>query len=204
MGVQHKKDLCENGKDLQATVKRPLCIWFCTWETSIFLPVILEREGFQASYFQQGFICYYDEQGSLLREIGTVNQEHAAESRSEAALSTWGRVCCWGGGWSEGMGMHNIPCRQGLKIWDFDLLCLKIRVILQNLDLVVISRLIILKCRFLGPILNLSHMPVKNIEEVGVCGCSVQDTRQVVCFPCPACPCAHWPESTSEIFLCLR
>lgn len=102
MGVQHKKDLCENGKDLWATVKRPLCIWFCSWETSISLPVILEREGFQASYFQQGFICYYDEQGSLLGEIGAVNQEHAAESRSEAVPSTWGRLCCWGGGCSEG------------------------------------------------------------------------------------------------------
>lgn len=204
MGVQHKKDLCENGKDLQATVKRPLWIWFCTWETSIFPPVILRREWIQASYFQQGFISYYDEQGSLLGETGIVNQEHAAESRSEAALSTWGRVCCWGGGWSEGMGMHSVPHQGVFKIWDFDFLCLKIRVILQNLDQVVISKLVILKCRFLylGPILNLSHMPEKNIEGVGVC--AVQDTKQVMCFRCLACPCAHWPESASEILLCLR
>lgn len=90
-------------------------------------------------------------------------------------------------------GNGNAQCSMlaGFKIWDLDLLCLKIRVILQNLDQVVISKLIILKCRILGPILNLSHMPVKNIEGVGVCGFAVQDTRQVVCFPCPAFPCAH-------------
>lgn len=87
--------------------------------------------------------------------------------------------------------MPNVPHQKGFKIWDFDFLCLKIRVILQNLDQVVISKLIILKYRFLylGPILDLTHMPEKNIEGMGVC--AVQDTRQIMCFPCPVCPCAH-------------
>lgn len=162
MGVQHKKDLCENGKDLWASVKRLLCIWFCTWETSISLLVMLGREGIQASYFQQGFICYYDEQGSLLGEIGIVNQEHTVESRSEATLSTCGHVRCWVGGCKlESVMFHT---RGVFKIWDFDLVCLKIRAILQNLDQAVISNFFILQCRFLhlGPYLNLSHTPGNN------------------------------------------
>lgn len=74
---------------------RDHCAYDSALERHLFPPpVILGREWIQASYFQQGFISYYDEQGSLLGEIGVVNQEHAAESRSEAALSTWGRVCC--------------------------------------------------------------------------------------------------------------
>lgn len=36
--------------------------------------------------------------------------------------------------------MHSIPWRGAVfKVWDFDLLCLKRMVVLQNLDQVVIS-----------------------------------------------------------------
>lgn len=65
-------------------------------------------------------------------------------------------------GWLvRGNGNAQYSMLLGFKFWNFDLLYLKIRIILQNLDQVVISKLIILKCKFLGPILNLSHMPGK-------------------------------------------